>query len=163
MTTDVRTAKYEVPVEARLVVEIGEDGEHGRRPATTEDLKRFGYVDPHEAYARFETWVFEVLGLSRTKDITETVANPTRYAIECALHYQHMPEVDTALDLRRLQALADAVPTLLNDIRALEEKAQQECAVDPGEPIVAMLSTARLREVLARVLEIDAVIEQLEG
>lgn len=154
--TAVGTVAYDVPVQAKLVIEIGEDGEHGRREVTVDDLRKFGFLPQHEAYRRFERWVEEVLQLQtedEPRDITDSVANPLRYAMECATFYDHMPDEDTALGLRRLQIISDVMPQIIEAVRDAE---------DQQGTIVAQVSNTKLRKILKPVFDVEAAIEQHE-
>lgn len=86
---------YSEPIPAKLLVRT----ESGREwEATPEDIARWGYVSQRVAYDRFSDWLYAVLRRGGAADVSvdETPVNCIRYAVECAIFYDHMPDVDSA-------------------------------------------------------------------
>lgn len=109
-------ASYERPVEARLVV-VAANGE--KWDATADDMKRFGFIRPGDAYMRFHDWLCKVLDLERT---TDSALSVIRYAVECAIHdYGHMPgysgEDDDERMRREVRLIERAAATVEEDLK----------------------------------------------
>lgn len=84
------------PIEATLMLKTKDE----MWSATEEDLRLMGFVRSLHAYGRFSDWVYEHMKrLGIEGDITDTKASAARYAIECALMYDHMPDDDVADEL----------------------------------------------------------------
>jgi hypothetical protein len=77
---------YERPVEATLHVHLA-NGEAWE--ATDKDWERFGLVQKHQAYMRFEkAWEKAIRDAGLVKgDITNAKTNPLRYLVESAIFY----------------------------------------------------------------------------
>jgi len=86
----MRQVTYDQPMAAELQVRLA-SGKTWK--ASSEDLKKFGFVDALETYMFFVkrlTAVLEEADLLPTGDITDAELNPIRYLVEVALNYQNI-------------------------------------------------------------------------
>lgn len=91
----MRKPTYSIEVGAKLIVRLDNGQEH---EATEEDARRFGLIDPLEAYRRFYKYLEAIV----RRDLTETPINPIRYLAECAICYDHMPEGEDDAAIREV-------------------------------------------------------------
>jgi hypothetical protein len=80
-------ATYDRPINARLIVRLDNGDEW---EADEEDLQKFGFLNGHNAYIRWERHISGLLreaGLLGNGDITDTEINAFRYITELILCY----------------------------------------------------------------------------
>ncbi len=86
---------YDRPVKARLVVQL-DNKEHEQWDATDNDVRKFGFVDPHATERRLDEWIWAAFtrhtGEAEPENgLRASRIGPLLYAVECALHYDRMP------------------------------------------------------------------------